>query len=279
MTVRETAKERPLLIFFSLAYLFAWLSWLPLVLSQTGIGYLPVKIPMQYVVIGSYAPLFAALFTQKLSKGNFIFFNFRFSWRAIIIGLLVGFALIASAFVIIPSALLTIPPLSSLNWKAFSLYPTAIIHMIFFAAGPLGEEPGWRGFALPRLLKICSPFLASLILGLLWFAWHLPLFLIPAWTSSPMIVYAILVISFSFIMTFVYNISKENIIIAIIMHAVFNSSPFVLNAFLANAKTKNFISVELLLALSFLFVATMLLILTRGKLGQVAVSIKRDITD
>jgi len=186
MTIREAAKERPLLIFFSLAYLFAWLSWLPLVLSETGIGYLPVKIPMPYVAIGSYGPLFAAFVTQKLSKGNFIFFNFRFSWRAIIIGLVVGFALIALAFVIIPSAVLAIPPLISWNWKAFSLYPAAIIHMIFLAAGPLGEEPGWRGFALPKILKIWSPFWASLILGILWFAWHLPLFLIPTWTSSPM---------------------------------------------------------------------------------------------
>src|SRR5664279_5223575 len=111
MRLKETAKESPLLIFFSLAHLLAWLSWLPLVLSQTGIGYLPVKIPMPYVVIGTFGPLFAALITQKLSKGKLKFFNFQFAWRSIIIGLLAGFVLIALAFIIIPAAVLTIPPL------------------------------------------------------------------------------------------------------------------------------------------------------------------------
>ena len=142
----------------------------------------------------------------------------------------------------------------------------------------MGEEPGWRGFALPGLLKLYNPFWASLILGVLWFAWHLPLFLIPTWTSSPMFVFAIIIISLSFIMTFVYNISKGNIVIAIIMHAIFNSSSLVLNAFLVNTRTKDFISVELLLALSFLFTAAMLLIFTRGKLGLVTLDYKQDAT-
>jgi hypothetical protein len=58
------------------------------------LGYLPVKVSIAYTVIGSYAPLFAALVTQKLAKGNFTFFNFRFSWKLLIIGLVVGFVLI-----------------------------------------------------------------------------------------------------------------------------------------------------------------------------------------
>jgi membrane protease YdiL (CAAX protease family) len=42
--------------------------------------------------------------------------------------------------------------------------------------GPLGEELGWHGFAFPRLLRRCSPLVASLILGLIWGVWHLPAF-------------------------------------------------------------------------------------------------------
>ena len=154
MTLRETAKERPLLIFFSLAYLFAWLSWLPLVLSQTGIGYLSVKIPMPYVVIGTFGPSLAALITQKLSNGKFKFFNFQFSWKAIIIGLPAGFALIALAFVIIPSAVLTSPPLSSWNWKALALYPSAIIHMIFLAGRTFGRRTRLERICFARIIKI-----------------------------------------------------------------------------------------------------------------------------
>ncbi|MGN6212284.1 CPBP family intramembrane glutamic endopeptidase [Parafilimonas sp.] len=269
MTVKNIAKHRPLFSFFFLAYLFAWISWLPLILSQTGLGLIPVKISMAYTVIGSYAPLFAVLLLQWLAHHNLKFFHLQFSWKHLLLGLLIGFALIASAFILIPSAIMTRPPLSFWNWKAFLSYPFAIIHSIFLAAGPLGEEPGWRGFALPRLLQKFNPFLASLILGTVWFCWHLPLFLLPAWTSSPMYIYALLVISLSFTMTFIYNISKGNIAIAIIMHGIFNCSPFILNDFLSNAVTKDFISFEQLLALSFLFLAIILLLFTRGKLGYI----------
>lgn len=267
MTIKKIAREHPLVLFFSLAYLVAWLSWLPLILSQTGIGYLPIKIPMPYVIIGTFAPLFAAFLIQWLTQHNLKFFRFRVGWKHLLLGLIVGFILIASAFILIPSAILTKPPLSLWNWKAFLAYPSAIIHSIFLAAGPLGEEPGWRGFALPRLLRKYNPFLASLILGVLWFCWHLPLFLIPTWTSSPMYIYAMLVVSLSFVMTFIYNISKGNIVVAIIMHGIFNSSPFILNDFLANSATKELISFELLLALSFVFLAVLLLLFTQGRLG------------
>ena len=52
--------------------------------------------------------------------------------------------------------------------------------------GPLGEEPGWRGFALPGLQGGCSPLLATLILAPLMAVWHLPLLfggMKPSWTS------------------------------------------------------------------------------------------------
>ena len=48
--------------------------------------------------------------------------------------------------------------------------------LTFLFRGPLFEEPGWRGFALPRLQERHGPFAGSLFLGLLWGAWHLPLY-------------------------------------------------------------------------------------------------------
>jgi membrane protease YdiL (CAAX protease family) len=57
------------------------------------------------------------------------------------------------------------------------LAPTAVLLVIFLLlplAAPVGEEIGWRGFALPRLLAVRSPLTASLILGVLWSLWHLP---------------------------------------------------------------------------------------------------------
>lgn len=56
---------------------------------------------------------------------------------------------------------------------------------IFVFGGPLGEEPGWRGFALPRFQERHGPLLASLFLGVLWGLWHLPVYLlVPAYNGA-----------------------------------------------------------------------------------------------
>jgi len=51
-----------------------------------------------------------------------------------------------------------------------------IVYLYIFIFTALGEEIGWRSFALPKLQKIFTPFATSLILGLIWAVWHLPLF-------------------------------------------------------------------------------------------------------
>lgn len=56
--------------------------------------------------------------------------------------------------------------------------------LLQFVLGPLGEELGWRGFAFPRLLKRYSPFVASLVFGIIWGVWHLPAFFLSGLPQS-----------------------------------------------------------------------------------------------
>ena len=82
------------------------------------------------------------------------------------------------------------------------------------------EELGWRGYALPRLLKRFSPLVASLCLGVLWAIWHIPLFMsgeLP-WADAA----AIVVLSVLFTAVFVRT--KQSVLIAVLMHAAFNAS-------------------------------------------------------
>lgn len=83
---------------------------------------------------------------------------------------------------------------------------------IFRDAGPLGEELGWRGYALPRLLKLYSPIKATLILSIIWTAFHFVSFLAPGTSQSTMnIVWFTLGVTFiSFIMTWLYMKSGGN---------------------------------------------------------------------
>jgi membrane protease YdiL (CAAX protease family) len=71
-----------------------------------------------------------------------------------------------------------LPPLSVLtSYLILFIYPALII------GGPLGEEPGWRGFALPRLQRHYGPLVGTLILSPLWAFWHVPIWL-TAWRAA-----------------------------------------------------------------------------------------------
>lgn len=62
---------------------------------------------------------------------------------------------------------------------------TPLVYLVALPFGPLGEELGWRGFALPRLLSRYGPVIASLVLGVLWTFWHVPMMLWSTGASIP----------------------------------------------------------------------------------------------
>lgn len=96
--------------------------------------------------------------------------------------------------------------------------------------GPLNEEPGWRGFALPRLQERYGPVMATIILAPLWAAWHFPLFQIQGWSSATPWQFLLILIGISFLMTAAANLSKFSVIVAMVLHAFFNTSSRLGNA-------------------------------------------------
>jgi membrane protease YdiL (CAAX protease family) len=90
--------------------------------------------------------------------------------------------------------------------------------------GPLGEEFGWRGFALPRLLQRQRPLAAALILGAIWWAWHLPTFFIPALSQHELSIPIFLVnsLALSVIMTWLYQRTRGDLLLMIVVHAAAN---------------------------------------------------------
>lgn len=90
--------------------------------------------------------------------------------------------------------------------------------------GPLREEIGWRGFALPRLQYIYSPLVGTLILGVIWTVWHLPLHLNGTYSGGMdgFIDRFYFNIGITFIITWVYNHSKGSLLLTTLLHASFN---------------------------------------------------------
>jgi len=99
--------------------------------------------------------------------------------------------------------------------------PIILYYLLFtFLSGPLSEEAGWRGFALPRLQSRFSALISSIILGLIWAFWHLPLYFIEE--RLELYIFVPLVLVISILMTWVYNNSRGSLILTLIMHFSFN---------------------------------------------------------
>ncbi len=91
----------------------------------------------------------------------------------------------------------------------------------FFTRGALGEEPGLRGFALPRLQSRHTPFVASVIIGIFWAGWHIPVL----FGRDVVSIVAFLLLAFvlSFIFTWLFNNTKQSLIPVMIFHASQNA--------------------------------------------------------
>ena len=111
-----------------------------------------------------------------------------------------------------------------------------------------------------------GPARAALLLGLLWAGWHLPLFLFRGWSSSPLWAYFAIVTSLSVIMTFGHNLSRGSVLVAVLLHDVFNSAGAPLHLFLDGAARRGHF--DEIVAGSFLIGAAALIVATRGCLGQ-----------
>lgn len=114
--------------------------------------------------------------------------------------------------------------------------PKLVIVFVFFAVvdGPLGEEIGWRGFLLPKLLDRQGPLTASLFVGVVWFLWHLPLYLATGrfeMTATFLLGYLVQNVAWSFLHTWFFLRSGGSAWLAVILHTAGNYSVYLLVTF------------------------------------------------
>jgi membrane protease YdiL (CAAX protease family) len=219
--------------------------------------------PPEFIIIATFAPTVAALVTHRLGSGNYRAFRIRGTWARTVSAGAIGIGLIVVAYVILPA--LTTTNLGMLHWGV--LTSLGVCHYSMLLGGPLGEEPGWRGYALPRLEARFGPVRASLLLAFLWTGWHIPLFFYPGWTSVPAWIYVLILTGTSFILTYSANLSRFGVIAPIATHTAFNAVPSFLNRLLADSPPRARIPFELVLALSGLTVALIIIVATRGRLA------------
>lgn len=111
--------------------------------------------------------------------------------------------------------------------------------------GPISEEFGWRGFLQKRVNSKFSPLLGSLVIGITWSVWHLPLFYMPGTSqhdfNMPFMPFMISVVSSSFIYTYVYIKSHGSLFSAILLHWVGTYIMQVIGSQVARSVTYNYL--------------------------------------
>ena len=205
--------RHPLLTFTVLALVVSWLPVLPYLLGVFPSPLLPC------------GPFVAAIITAAVvggRKGLRAYFRRLIRWRAGVGWYLVAFLAPVAGWTIAAYAnvLLGAAPPTPDQLAGWSLIITATLIFLINPLTGAFEEPGWRGYALPLLLRRHSALVASAVLGVIWALWHVPMFLtglIP-WLD------AVLVFVVSFAFTAIYLRTAGTVLIAFLLHASFNGA-------------------------------------------------------
>jgi uncharacterized protein len=206
-------KKHPLASFFALAYVLSWWVW---ILYAVGISPLP---------IASFGPFLAAVVVLAVTEGKRglvgLFrrmgrWRVKPGWYAVALLLPGVLALAATVLNVLFGA--ERPSAAELNaWP--ELFVTFAFVLLVPGLGGAWEEPGWRGFAVPRLQAGQSALVASLILGVLIAGWHIPLMIAGQVAYSDIVLILAAVVVFNW----VFNNAAGSVLIIMLMHAANNT--------------------------------------------------------
>ena len=207
----SVVKQYPLIMFFVLAYALTW-PLIPLVSVSPLWGFPALFGPaLAAIIVAAVADGKPGL---RNLLGRLVRWRVGARWYAVALGLPTVLALTAAGL----HVLLGGP--TSVEFGGLS-----VLNLILFAL-IVGEELGWRGYALPKLLARRSALTASLILGTLWGAWHLPTFFVPGAPQYglPFSAFVLLTMAYSVLIGWVYVHSRGSVLIATLMHGAINLS-------------------------------------------------------
>ena len=221
-------RSRPLLTFFALAFAITWgaaamaifaTEWFARTFGEMNAGN-----PVFFVAV--YAPTMLAIGLTALFEGRAGLKTLlarldprRFNpiWLLIVVAGFIGITALASWLGTMAGGARPV-------WNLSGAAVWGVVLALFRDAGPLGEELGWRGFALPRMLRRWTPTQASLILGVVWGLWHLPAFYISTLSQSQfsLPIFVLGATSLSVVTCWLFLKTNGSVLIAILTHLMAN---------------------------------------------------------
>ena len=259
-TVRSQVERHPLATFFAATLGLGWL----LTIAAAALSSNPVLLPLIAIPV-SFVPAVMAWLVLRVAGTA----GERRAWRARLTRVRVGWRWYAIALLALPLAYLAGLGIATAGGGAFPFHVQTLALLPIFLLTNFGEEIGWRGFALPRLQDRMSPLAASLVLGVIWGAFHWVA--LAANADAPlgyMVVSTIQLTAVSVIVTFVFNGSRESVPVVALMHATYDTVAIGVAPLVETGMPLMAFSVT---AIAMWVVAIGLVVVTGGNLGRATI--------
>lgn len=219
-------------MYFVFAFAFFWLLLILEIVFITAvlgieIASVPAWVFIASSIIGSWMPSLAAAIVTGVCEGRAavgklfgMFFKFGLPFRWYL-----------AAIIPVGLTFAAVGVYSLFGGEASGAVNTSVTFWLMLVAsnfftGATGEEPGWRGFALPQLLQGNHPLKAGLLLGLMWGFWHLPLWLMEGKPAPELLLYVlafmVFIISLNLLMTWVFLRTPHSLLPMVILHFAAN---------------------------------------------------------
>ena len=240
--LRGWVRGHPVAAFFVLAYTMSWLAWIPAILFGGG---------QAMLVPGAFGPAVAAVIVLRVTGGSVRAWARQIlHWRVRPRWYLYALGLPALLFAVVNATLAVLGKPVDLSLLA-DRAPSYLAGFAFVALlGGGQEEPGWRGFALPRLQQRFTPLRATAVLAVLWGLWHLPIYGVGF--VGPML--------FAVFYTYLYN-RTGSVGLCMLLHGSFTATLDSLTL------TTDSLTVDLTILATLVAATLVLVAVTRGRLG------------
>ena len=240
--LRGWMRRRPVVAFVALAYALSWLVWIPAGFLGGG---------QAVLVVGAFGPPVAAWIVLRATGGSVrAWARQMLRWRVRPRYYLYALGLPALLLTVVNVVLAVLGKDVdvALLGERVPAYLATLVVVTLLGGGQ--EEPGWRGFALPRLQQRWTPLRATLLLAVIWGLWHLPIYGIGF--VGPMI--------FAFFYTYLYN-RTGSVGLCMLLHGSFTAALYNL------ALTTDDLTVDVTIGATLLAATLVLIAATRGRLG------------
>lgn len=225
-------ERHSLVLYFILTYVISWTIWSPIILSAR--GWVAWQVPLALYYFGSFGPMIAALIMTSVTTGGAgtckllsRLFKWRVEPRYYVFAILGPVGLFLLAVLLNRIIAGTWPDLALLG-EADYLPRLGILGVLilWFLTYGLGEETGWRGYALPHLQRTRPAANAAIMLGIFWGCWHIPTFFFrDTYREMGLIGFPMFLVSVSFasvVFAWLYNSTAGSLLLVILFHIFFN---------------------------------------------------------